>query len=69
MNEILLRQYQRAKEEGRLCSKCKWMIPIKEWKEGRRICWNCEDAEKGVNVSCGHGRYFDEPPDLTGEMP
>jgi len=68
MNKLLQKQYHRAKEEGRLCSRCGWMISIVNWKKGYRLCPSCYDALKGVNVSCRWGKYFDEPPDLTGEM-
>jgi predicted amidophosphoribosyltransferase len=68
MNKITIKQFQRAKAEGRICSCCGWMIPIKEWKKGRRVCWNCEDALKGVNISYGHAQPQQEPVDMTGEM-
>ena len=65
---MLAKQYHRAKEEGRLCRHCKWMVAVKRWKKGHRLCPNCEDALKGVNVSGKWGPYYDEPLDLTGEM-
>ena len=56
-----------AKLAGRVCSRCGWMINIKNWNKGYRLCAGCYDALKGVNVSGGHLRYRDEPRDLTGE--
>lgn len=58
----------KAKAEGRVCSQCQWIIAKKDWKRGRRLCGNCTDANKGVNVKTGYGPYFDEPIDRTGEM-
>ena len=60
--------YQRARKEGRLCSRCGWFISKKEWGKGRRICADCEDALKGVNVPAKWGKYLDEPRDPTGEI-
>lgn len=68
MNKILARQFARAKAEGRLCSRCGWMIPIKNWKKGYRLCAGCYDGLKGVNVSKGHYKASDEPADRTGNM-
>jgi len=42
--------YERAKAEGRLCSHCQWMITIARWKKGHRLCYDCEDALKGVGL-------------------
>lgn len=68
MDKITEKHFIRARAEGRICSRCGWMIPKKEWNKGRRICWNCEDALKGVNTPQAWGKYLDEPPDMTGEM-
>ena len=61
------RALQRAIEEKRLCQNCGWMVTIKNWKKGYRLCAGCYDARKGVNVSKGHYRYSDEPKDITGD--
>lgn len=58
----------KAREDGRVCSRCGWMITIKNWNKGYRLCAGCYDGLKGVNVSKGHYRYADEPRDMTGEM-
>lgn len=68
MNKILSRQYHRAKEEGRLCGRCGWMITVKNWKKGFRLCPGCYDGLKGVNVSTGHRMAADEAREKTGEM-
>jgi hypothetical protein len=60
--------YAKARDEGRLCSSCGWIISTKNWKKGYRLCGSCWDANKGVNPKTGHGRYRDEPKDMTGEM-
>lgn len=57
-----------AKREGRICPQCQWIITKKDWKKGYRICRNCVDINKGVNVKDGYGPYFDELPEMTGEM-
>jgi predicted RNA-binding Zn-ribbon protein involved in translation (DUF1610 family) len=64
---MLARQLHRALAEGRVCSNCGWMISIKNWAKGFRLCPGCADALKGVNVDRGSGRYRDEPVDMTGE--
>ena len=61
------RALQRAIKEKRLCQNCGWMVTIKNWKKGYRLCAGCYDALKGVNVSKGHYRYSDEPKDITGD--
>lgn len=68
MTNLITRRFCRAKAEGRLCSRCGWMISIKNWKKGYRLCPGCHDAMKGVNVDCKYGKYLDEPVDMTGEM-
>lgn len=69
MSKILTRQYARAKKEGRLCSQCQWMIKIKNWKKGYRLCPNCYITNKGVSChNLGYGPYRDEPREITGEV-
>ena len=46
MNKILARQLHRAREEGRLCSQCGWIITIINWRKGYRLCGACFDANK-----------------------
>jgi hypothetical protein len=60
---------RKAKSEGRICPQCHWIITKKDWHKGFRLCSNCTDANKGVNVKYGHGHYSDEKLDRTGEMP
>lgn len=69
MDKIATRNYRRAKLEGRLCSRCGWMITIKNWKKGYRLCAGCHSALKGVNVPARYGKWKDEKDDMTGEMP
>lgn len=68
MNKTFRHCYEKAKAEGRLCSHCGWIITVKNWAKGYRLCAGCYDALKGVNVDQGHGHYRDEPVDMTGEM-
>ena len=68
MNKLFTRVYQKAKAEGRLCRACGWIITIKNWKKGYRLCAGCYDAFKGVNVPARWGKYRDEPVEKTGEM-
>lgn len=65
---ILARQYRRAKAEGRICERCGWLVPVKNWKKGHRLCPGCFDALKGINVKTGSQPYKDDPEELTGEM-
>lgn len=65
---IIARQYKRAKSEGRVCSRCGWLITVKNWTKGYRLCAGCYDALKGVNISCKWGAYRDESIEKTGEM-
>ena len=67
-SNILARQLRRAKLEGRVCSRCGWLISIKNWKKGYLLSPGCFDALKGVNVSKGHRPYRDEAVDKTGNM-
>jgi hypothetical protein len=68
MNKLLTRLYQKAKSEGRLCSRCGWIITVKNWKKGYTLCAGCFDALQGVNVKTGHWAARDEPGEKTGEM-
>lgn len=67
-NKYQQRQFKRAEKEGRVCEKCGWMISIKNWKKGHRLCAGCYTGQRGVRVSGGWGPYYDEPQDRTGEM-
>ena len=57
-----------AKQEGRVCEKCGWIISKKNWAKGYRQCPGCWSASKGVQVRTGAYPYRDEPKDMTGEM-
>lgn len=65
---IASRQLRVAKQEGRVCSRCGWMVSKKNWSKGYRLCPGCYDALKGCNVTGKHGPYRDEPIDRTGDM-
>jgi hypothetical protein len=65
---FMSRVYTKAKEQGRLCSRCGWIINTKNWKKGYRLCGACWNALKGVNVPVGHFKPTDEQRDKTGEM-
>lgn len=65
---IKTRNYQRAKAEGRLCTRCHYMITVVRWKKGYRLCPDCEDALRGVDVNRGCWPGRDEPAEKTGEM-
>jgi hypothetical protein len=65
---VLSRQYKRAKDEKRLCICCGWIVNLKNWKKGYRLCAGCYDALKGVNVDGKWGTWRDEPIEKTGEM-
>jgi len=56
-----------AKQEGRVCEKCGWIITKKNWKKRYRMCPGCYYASKGVSTKKGHYPYADEPKNLTGE--
>jgi hypothetical protein len=64
---LITKIYRKAKEEGRLCSQCCWMISKENWKKGYRLCGSCWDANKGVNTPPKYRAYLDEPIDMTGE--
>ena len=66
MNKILYGAYQKAKSEGRICLRCGWIVTIKDWKKGNRLCAGCTDALQGVNVDYGHNQPPQEPIDQTG---
>lgn len=68
MNKLLYKLYLKAKAQGRLCSRCGWIVTVKNWKKGMRMCGGCYSALQGVNVSRGHYAPRDEPSDKTGEM-
>ena len=68
MSKLFDNVYHKAKVEGRLCSRCGWIVTVKNWKKGYRLCAGCYDALKGVNVDGNQGAYRDEPVDMTGEM-
>lgn len=66
---ISKRELKRAREDGRVCSRCGWIVTRVNWNKGYRMCAGCWDALKGVNVDRGHYRYADEPRDMTGDAP
>jgi len=58
-----------AVKEGRVCSRCGWMINKKRWKDGKRLCVDCEYALSDFVVKgLGYGPARDDKQDLTGEM-
>jgi hypothetical protein len=67
-NKLLARVYEKAKAAGRLCPKCGWIITVKNWDKGYRVCGGCWDAAQGVNVKGGHWQDGQEPRDMTGDM-
>ena len=40
----------------------------KNWKKGYRLCGNCWDANRGVNVRGGYRQPRQEPREITGEL-
>ena len=61
--------FKAAKKEGRICTRCGWMITKLRWKNGKQtLCGDCEDAMKGVNTPRGHVQDQQEVIDMTGEM-
>ncbi len=67
-NKEYARAFSAALKAGRVCNRCGWMITVKEWNKGRRMCWNCEDALKGAGTPMGHWQPAQESSDRTGEM-
>ena len=59
--------FKKAKEEGRLCSNCGWIVSKERAKKGLKTCGNCGDALRGVKVKQGALPYKDEGRELTGE--
>jgi len=68
VNKLLSSVYKKAKDEGRTCCRCGWIITRKDWGHGFLLCAGCRDAPKGVNVPARWGKWRDEPVDKTGEM-
>lgn len=66
MSKLLAKQFSLAKKEGRICSRCGWMVTKARWKKGKTVCGSCEGALKGVNVSWGAIQPLQEPLDKTG---
>ena len=62
------RALRTAREEGRVCSNCGWMISRKNWKKGYRLCPSCNFALQGVRTDKGHYAPADEAADRTGNM-
>jgi hypothetical protein len=60
--------YYKARLAGRLCIRCGWIVPKKNWLKGQRLCCGCLDALQGVNVSWGRSQPQQETIDKTGEM-
>lgn len=62
----------KALQEGRKCEQCGWMITKERWNkiknEKVKLCWDCEDANKGVNPKIGHWPLPSDWIDETGEM-
>lgn len=67
MNELLYKNFEKAKQEGRLCRRCGWMITKINWKKGFLLCGGCWDALKGVDVKGGWKKPLEEFEDITGE--
>ena len=68
MNKLLTSVYKKAKDEGRTCQRCGWIVTKKDYAVGHLLCAGCRDALKGVNVPPRWGMWRDEPIDKTGEM-
>jgi len=60
--------YAKAKAQGRLCGRCGWIVTVKRWKAGYKLCASCQDAMKGVNIRWGNTKPAEEATDRTGEM-
>jgi hypothetical protein len=68
MDRLLTKLYHKAKQEGRLCTHCGWVVTVVDYDQGHRLCGNCRDALQGVRCKGGHLPYADERVDMTGEM-
>lgn len=68
MNKLLAEVYHKAKETGRLCTRCGWIVTVSDYAKGYRVCVGCRDALLGVDCRGGHLPYADERVDRTGEM-
>jgi len=68
MNKLLLNVYHKAKETGRLCSRCGWIVTVVDAEHGHKLCAGCRSAMRGVDCRGGHLPYADERVDRTGEM-
>jgi len=68
MNNLLAKLYHKAKQEGRLCMRCGWIVTVIDSAQGHKLCSNCRDALQGVKCKGGHLPYADERVDQTGEM-
>jgi len=68
MNKLLTDVYHKAKESGRVCSRCGWIVTVVDYGKGHRLCAGCRDALRGVDCYPNWGAYLDEPIDMTGEM-
>lgn len=58
---------KQAKEEGRICENCGWMVNKKRWANGKRTCASCEDALRGMGKLPGAFPPRDEQREMTGE--
>lgn len=68
MNKLLAEVYHKAKETGRLCTRCGWVVTVLAAEKGHKLCASCRDALRGVDCRGGHLPYADERVDRTGEM-
>lgn len=68
MNKLLTEVYRKAKSDGRLCRRCKWIVTKVDFAKGEVLCSGCRDAMKGVNTPPRFGKYIEEVIDKTGEM-
>ena len=65
---MISKVYAKAKSDGRLCTRCGWIVTKADWKKGFKECFGCRDAARGVNVPPKYGKWRDEPIERTGEM-
>lgn len=68
MNKLLAKVFEKAKADGRLCTRCGWIVTKKDAVKGHTECAGCRDALQGVNVSFGYCQPQQEATDKTGEM-